>query len=466
MTSEWLEWSRQEFGSADLGDSRRTARLVAMGAAACERPSGKVAAVFGVEREREGAYDFLESEHVAAEEIMASVAAATTARCASCRFVFVPVDGTSISVADRARTRDFGNVGSDSGGSRGLKVIDALAVEPEGTVGGWLALTFWARTADRKVLKRATYARKARPIEDKETRYWLQTVRGAATALDERGTRGWFQIDREGDNREILLALNETAHWWTVRSNQDRSIELDGGNTELLRSRMAERTVAGTYALDVTARPGRKAHQAHMVVRVADAVLRLREPVSKRITRLRVTVVWAREEGTSPGEDDAIDWLLFTNREVSTFDEAKQVIYGYTQRWRVEECHRTWKSGDCDVEKTQLASSDAVKRWAIILAAIATRIERLKRLSRNHPDLPATVELTLLEIRALKMLHFGADGDTRIPSIAEVVAWLAELGGFTHKHSGQPPGTTVLGRGLRYLRPAARMLAIQQGCER
>ena len=465
MTSEWLEWSRQEFGNADLGDSRRTARLVAMGAAACERPSGKVAAVFGVDREREGAYDFLENEHVAAEEIMASVATATTARCASCPFVFVPVDGTSISVADRARTRNFGNVGSDSGGSRGLKVIDALAVEPDGTVGGWLALTFWARAAGRKVLKR-TYARKTRPLEEKETRYWVQTVRGAATALDERGTRGWFQIDREGDNRDILLALSETAHWWTVRSTHDRSLELEGGNTELLRSRMAARTVAGTYEIDVTARPKRTARKAHMVVRFAVAILRLREPASKRIIRLRVNVVWAREEGTTPDKEDAIDWLLFTNREVSTFEEAKHVIYGYTQRWRIEECHRTWKSGDCDVEATQLESSDAVKRWAIILAAIATRIERLKRLSRNHPELPATVELTRLEIRALKMLHFGADADTRIPSVAEVVAWLAELGGFTHKYSGRPPGATVLGRGLRYLRPAARMLAIQQGCER
>ena len=52
MSDEALRWAYEEFGRADLGDVRRTARLVRMGAAACERPSGKVAAVFATDRER------------------------------------------------------------------------------------------------------------------------------------------------------------------------------------------------------------------------------------------------------------------------------------------------------------------------------------------------------------------------------------------------------------------------------
>lgn len=465
MRTDAREWAKEQFGRAELGDTRRTARLVAMGAVACERPSGKVAAVFGTEREREGAYDFLESEHVVAEEILASVVAATTTRCRDVPYVFVPVDGTSISVADRARERDFGNVGNDTHGARGLKIVDALAVDPEGTVIGWLDLRFWARPAKRKVPARDTYARKTRPIGEKETRFWLGSVKAAGAALDERHLRGWFQIDREGDGRDILLALKETSHWWTVRGNQDRSIELEDGNTDTLRSKLVSRPVSGDYRLGVTGRPGRKPREARMVVRIAEVVLRLREPKTKHIARFPVIVVWAREEGTTPVKEEPIDWLLFTNHPVGNFEDAKLVIYGYAQRWRIEECHRTWKSGDCDVEATQLETSAAVQRWAIILAAVATRIERLKRLARSKPDLPATVELTPLEIRALQMLRFGANAGVATPRIDEVVAWLAELGGFTHKYSGKPPGATVLGRGLRYLRPAARLLAIQQGCE-
>lgn len=466
MDDASLSWANQEFGRADLGDIRRTARLVAMGAAACDRPSGRVAAVFGIDREREGAYDFLESEHVAAEEIMSSVAAATAARCADAAFVFVPVDGSSITVTDRTGKRDLGNVGPDTKGARGLKFIDALAVDPAGTVVGWLALTFWARSPERKVPARGTHARAARPLEEKETRYWIDTVQSARAVLDEHRIRGWFQIDREGDGRDLLMALSDTKHWWTVRGNHDRSIEIEGGSKEMLRAQLATRPTVGVYELPVSARPGRTARVARIAVRVASVTLRLRDRKTDKITLFPVNVVWAHEDGTTPSKEDPIDWLLFTNRSIETFADAQLVIYGYAQRWRVEDCHRTWKSGECDIESTQLHSFAAIQRWAIILGAVATRIERLKHLARNQPDSPASLELSPLEIRALKMLKFGADGGPeKTPTIAQAVAWLAELGGWTHKYSGRPPGATVLGRGLRYLRPAAHMLAIQRGCE-
>jgi hypothetical protein len=467
MSDASLSWAKQEFGRADLGDVRRTARLVAMGAGACDRPSGRVAAVFGTDREREGAYDFLESKHIAPEEIMSSVAAATTARCVDVDYVFVPVDGSSITVTDRTGERDLGNVGTDTKGARGLKFIDALAVDPAGTVVGWLALTFWARSPERKVPARGTHARAARPLEEKETRYWIDTVKSARAVLDEHGIRGWFQIDREGDGRDLLMALSDTKHWWTVRGNHDRSIEIEGGSKEMLRAQLATRPTVGAYELPVTARPGRTARVARVAVRVASVTLRLRDRKTDKITLFPVNVVWAHEDGTAPAKEDPIDWLLFTNRSIETFADAQLVIYGYSQRWRVEDCHRTWKSGECDIESTQLESPAAIQRWAIILGAVATRIERLKHLARNKPDSPATLELSPLEVRALKMLKFGADGrPDETPTIAQAVAWLAELGGWTHKYSsGRQPGATVLGRGLRYLRPATHMLAIQTGCE-
>src|SRR5262249_6593161 len=96
-----MEWARAEFGHIELGDVRRSARLVAMAAAACERPSGKVAAVFTGDRQREGAYDFLESPDVPTEEIVAGLGSATVRRSAGLPFVFVPVDGTSVTVVDR-----------------------------------------------------------------------------------------------------------------------------------------------------------------------------------------------------------------------------------------------------------------------------------------------------------------------------------------------------------------------------
>lgn len=460
-------WADAEFGDVDLGDIRRTARLVTIAAAAAERPSGKVAGVFPVGRELEGAYDFLESEHVAPEEIMAGIAAATATRCVEWPFVFVPVDGTSVSVVDHTKRRDFGRVGSDKQDGRGAKVIDALAVDPEGTPLGWLALTFWARPIKSKSPPKGTHAHRARPVEEKEARFWIQSLVAASAALDERKTRGWFQIDREGDSADLLLALRERGlHWWTVRSDDDRSIELENGDRSHLRAQLASAPISGEYALQVRARAGRHARKARMVVRIADVVLRLRKRKNDAITRFPVTAVWAREEGTTPPGEKPLDWLLFTNHPVTSLEDAVLVIYGYSQRWRVEDCHRTWKGGECDIESTQLRSFDALQRWATIMAAVATRIERLKGLSRNKPDAPATLELSHLEVRALKLLKFGAESPTTEPTLHQAVLWLAELGGWANKYSGEPPGATVLGRGLRYLRPAARLLALQAGCEK
>ncbi len=57
-------WAQEEFGAALLGDVRRTRRVVQMAARAAASPSGKVSAVFEKSKEREGAYDFLESAQV------------------------------------------------------------------------------------------------------------------------------------------------------------------------------------------------------------------------------------------------------------------------------------------------------------------------------------------------------------------------------------------------------------------
>src|SRR4029453_9737648 len=122
-------------------------------------------------------------------------------------FVFVPVDGTSLTLVDRAREKDFGLVGTHEFAARGLQVIDALAVDPDGVVIGWLGLTFWARP-HQKLPARGSRARQGRPLEEKETRYWTETIQAASDLLDGHGLRGWFQIDREGDGRDVLLTLS------------------------------------------------------------------------------------------------------------------------------------------------------------------------------------------------------------------------------------------------------------------
>jgi hypothetical protein len=343
-----------------------------------------------------------------------------------------------------------------------LKVVDALAVDPNGVVVGWLDLRFWSRGEPSP--PNGTHARRARTVDEKETRYWIGAIQRASAALQREGVRAFFQIDREGDSHDLLLALDGTSQWWTVRSNADRSILLDDGDRGRLRAQLGNEEPIGHYELEVTARPKRRARKARMVVRVARVTLRLRDRRTERRTSFEVTAVQAREYGTTPDGEEAIDWVLFTNYPVATLEDALLVVRGYAQRWRVEECHQSWKSGVCDVEQTQLHSANAVKRWAIILATTAARVERLKRLARTQPSAPATIEFTQLEVRALLLLKSETKKRNEqlppMPTIAQAVRWVAELGGYTGRSSGGPPGAQTIRRGLEYLKPAAKMLSL------
>ncbi|MDI1437719.1 IS4/Tn5 family transposase DNA-binding protein, partial [Polyangium sorediatum] len=143
-------WAEEEFGHADLGDPRRTRRLTCMAAQAVLCPSGKVSEVFQVDAHRQGAYDFLESRHIDAGAILEAIGLASARRCAKEMFVFVAIDGTSLTLTDHNRNKDFGAVGTHGRGTRGLKVVCGLAVDAQGVPCGLTSMQWWAREQKQK----------------------------------------------------------------------------------------------------------------------------------------------------------------------------------------------------------------------------------------------------------------------------------------------------------------------------
>jgi hypothetical protein len=463
--SEVEAWSEEQFGSAALGDARRTARLVRMAARAASKPSGKLSEVFTSGRELDAAYDFVERDQTRVESLEEAVGKATARKCvgpAGPARVWIAVDGSSTSVVDGTGQKGLGRIGADEVGAHGLKVINSLAADVDGSTIGLLAQTWWARPAAPSRSKKQKRRERARKTPDqKEIRYWLSTIERSAQRLEEVGALGWFQLDREADAWPTLLSLAQTGHWFTVRSAWDRVLAVAGRNKQYLRAHMAASPAVGSYDLDVPANGRRTARRARMVMHAAEVTLSLRDKRTDKRHALRVRVVWVHEQATTPPGDKPLDWMLLTNAPIDSVQAARQVVLGYSTRWRVEEFHKTWKTGACHVEDTQLRSRNAIVRWATILAAVATRIERLKRLARTEPDRPASEELTPVEIEVLvalkredkKRTEHVPDGT---PTLAQAVRWLADLGGYTGKSSGGPPGSITIGRGLERLRFAVR----------
>jgi hypothetical protein len=464
LKGEQANWAQEQFGQARVGDSRRTARLVCMASRAAESPSGKISGVFTQDKERQGAYDLLESGQVDPAALIESQGEAAARLAGSESLVFVAIDGSSLNLADSAACKEFGSVGTLSGGGRGLKVISALGISPKGVPLGLFTQVWWARTQARKQSKKQKRKRNLnRKVEDKETRHWLQAIEAASTRAQATNAKLWFQLDREADNKNILLKLAESGHQFTVRGAWDRVIATTGNDKQYLRQWLDQEAPGGQYMLEVSAGPKRTARLARIIVRWASVTLRLRNLPRYGERQLNVMAVWAREEGTCPAKEKPLDWLLLTSVSVQNFQEAQSVILGYTQRWRIEEFHKTWKTGACNVEQAQLRTQQAVKIWATLLAAVAARIERLKALSRTTPEQPANTELTTHEIRALILLKRQNKKRTEVipdtmPTIGQATLWIAEMGGYTGKSSGGPPGSITIRRGLDKLLPAANLL--------
>ena len=458
------EWAQEIFGSARFDDRRWRTRLIAMAARAACTPGGKVSSVYRNDAERQGAYGLLENGEVSAEAVARPMFAATARACSKEEFVFCVVDGSSLTLADHQRTKGFGPIGKRSNGARGLKVMNALVVSAKGVPVGLTAQEWWLRQDEVPVGQR-TEDRDKRKVTDKETQRWIDAMEHSEQVVAEHAprTRLWFQLDREADAWPILQHADGSGHWFTTRGNHNRWVRAKDGSRVFLRDALSLEPVAIAYKLMVTAGYKRTARTARMEVRACTLPFELRDKRTCECCTQEIGVVLAREAGTVPAGEAPIDWLLLTNRPLTTVGEIRQVILGYAQRWRIEDFHRAWKSGACRVEENQLQSPEAVKKWATILAAVAVRVERIKLLSRREPERPASDEFSALELRALVLLRFGKAGNKKVapgtvPTLGEATTWLAQIGGYTGRSSGGPPGSVVLSRGLEELGVAVRAL--------
>lgn len=438
-------WAQGEFSHAELGDTRRAERLVKMAGDAAVAPAGRITEVFDQGADREAAYRFLENDAVEVQAIVRAAAKACSERLSAPYFV-VPIDQTSLSLASATGDDSFGPVGTTRTTARGMEAMSAIAVDPQGVLLGVAGQVLFVR-------QRATGGG-GRDFEEKETRYWLEVMESARKTFSGQAPRAWFQLDRGGDFKEVLRWADAHDVWVTVRAQHDRRVIAP---TEgLLWEVMTESQPLGHVELKVRARPGkRKARTARVALRASPVLLPLRDAWSKKTGPVVTYAVHAIEVSKVPKGEEPVEWMLLVNRAVENLDVAREVLSAYAQRWKIEEVHRSWKT-TCTVERSNLRSPESFAIWATILFCVAVRVERLKRLSREQPNLPASVELSHWEIQALLLLKDKKSFQRgRMPTIAEVVLWLAELGGYTGKSSGGPPGAQTIGRGIQNIALAA-----------
>ena len=97
--------------------------------------------------------------------------------------------------------------------------------------------------------------------------------------------------------------------------------------------------------------------------------------------------VLVAQEIDPPKREEPVTWILPTNLEVASFEQAIEKIQWYLCHWQIEIYFRILKGG-CKIEKLQLEHIDRLRPAIALYMIVAWRVLYLTMLGRECPDLP------------------------------------------------------------------------------
>lgn len=499
-------WIQHELGDAQLGDTRRTWRLVEGARAIAAHPTASLPQALGGWASLKGLYRFCVNKAVKASAILQSHVRASYERLKHTPIVLAVQDTCLLDFSAHPGTEGLGPLATKT--SRGLFLHSTLAFTPERVPLGILAQATWVRDPE-------TYGKKPdhkqRPIEEKESLRWLESVTRVSEARKACPNTRFVSIaDREADIYDLFAMERPNDVDLLVRSAMDRRVEQP---EKLLRARVAAAPVAARVTLQIprrevtpkrisapkkTVAPEKATHENVAAENMAapekathekmvtpqkvitperTAILELRftpivlKPPRRRETetqengeKLKNVRAWAisASEIDCPEGIKPIDWLLISTMPVKNVKQALEKLQWYTCRWEIEVWHKILKSG-CRIEQRQLATAERLERLLTIYSIIAWRIQLLTMLGRSTPTAPCSVVLEESEWQALYcVIHKTTELPNEPPSLAEAVQWTAKLGGFLGRKGDGQPGITVIWRGFQSLTDYAEMYRIMK----
>lgn len=450
------EWAQQEFGLAQLGDARRTQRLVTMAADLARSPGGTLPQAMPEWSEAKAAYRFLSQPANTPERIQGPHRQRTQQECRQPGEYLLIEDTTELDFTNHPATQELGKIGDGNG--RGLLVHNTLAVRieawsleqrPEGVAVGLFGQQIWNRTGpSRRQRKERWRQRMERP---RESQRWAAVLE--ETGGPPQGSQWIVVADREADFYEPIERCQRHRADFVIRAYHPRALADGEGH---LQTAVAQAPVRGTMSVEVRARAGRPARTATVSVRsCAVTVVGPWRPHGQQ-PNLTLNVVEAREEAPPEG-GEPLHWILLTSLPVSRWAEVQRVIGIYAARWWIEEYHKALKSG-AGVEDSQLERAYRLESLVAVLSVVAIRLLNTKWLARSHGDKLVDPRMLGPEAWVLLTLKFG-EPKTGWTHQAALIA-MARLGGFLARKGDGLPGWQTIWRGWRKLMAMAEGLEI------
>jgi len=434
------------FGQAQLGDRRRTARLVETFDLMRRHPGGTLPDKLASPADLRAFYRLCDRDEVTHATVIDTARQHTLTQIAACRGpVLIVHDATELDYTSlRSLAGDLGQIGK--GLNRGYICQNVLAVEAEtGQVLGLLdqILHHRVEVPDDETLT------ELRQRDTRESLLWLRGTEhlpADAKLID--------VADQGSDTFEFLEHEFQSGRRFVLRACKVRKVYAGHqavGPQRYLKEYVHCLPELGRFTMDVQAQRGRtkrKARkEAEFIVRGGSVLVC--PPHAKHGHHgdqpLPLYVVQVTEVDPPAGEK-AIEWTLLTNELVQTFKDAWRVTGWYERRWIVEELHKAKKTG-CRIEDMQFTTVARLEPAIALLSVVAVTLLNLRDASRR-PDAKTRRAVTLLAEDYVDVLSLWRYRETRRDMTEyEFFFALARLGGHQNRKRDHRPGWLVLWRG-------------------
>ena len=453
--TEDINWAVTEFADAELGDARRTTRLVELAGVLAQHPTAALPEACGDGAGLKAAYRFFANDAIEPQDVLLSHIEATYGRLSKVPVVLAVQDTTEVDWTAHPATTGLGPLGHTA--CQGLLVHSTLAFTPARVPLGLVAQQVWARDPT-DIGKRAR--RKQLPISQKESQKWLTSLDAVYSARAECPQTRLVSVgDREADVYDLLAAERPEGVELLIRASWDRCVSAP---ERYVWATVEAQPVVAQLLLQVPRRGAPPAREATLALRFCP--LTRCPPRHRKAEGLPEAVLWAVQvrEVAPPAEGQPLEWLLLTTVAVHTVDDARERVAWYACRWGIEVWHRILKSG-CRIEARQLATDERLERCLTLYSVIAWRVLYAIMWARAVPELPCDVLLEIEEWQALYCaIHHCPTPPESPPSLGDAVRWIAQLGGFVGRRRRDQPGPETLWRGLQHLADLTRMYRIMR----
>ena len=462
--------NKRPFTNTIFGDARLSLRansviqkIVSSGASVINR-------VYTTMSEKVGAYRLLNNDRVSIDSIIKAYY--EDCRIGSvqsdCEHVLCLQDTCEINYEAHSKRmhKDGKSPGIVSNNETGCFLHACLAINAGTCLPlGFSYLKMWNREEGGLNSKERKY--KALPRSEKESIRWSDAIDQSEHIVSNHRMTTVIS-DRESDIYDVLSRGNETLKI-LLRSNQRRRIMDDSCNVhEYIR----KQPVRGNFKLTIPHSHDRRERVAKMQVQFTE--VHFRQPANTR--RMEYPVVClncirvSEVEDSCPQDEEPVEWILLTNHEVTSVEQALKCVAWYRCRWYIEEFFRLLKKKGFAIEDIQLEKVQALEK-NILLVSYATMLTITLKQAFDKPEAYKQVHADLYfsedEVETAYLISSSVNGRTKIttnPFPEKSLPWMAwiiaRLGKWSGYLSQSRPGYTTFKRGLDNLYSKSELLKI------